>query len=307
MMGVGEAAPAPREPASPVPGLQGPSQGRGDGAGSAPHVQDGAVGGLGEADDAGVAAEAPGRFMLKRGCRRPVPIWGRRGLGAGGRPSPFHLKGQSKPAMWRLRFSRRSRGGPTPARFARLLSGVLGSCETSWPILPDASTGSHGLGSWRRPERLRLHVQHHLVPLRPAPADGDGKAGGGTRRPEPSGASPTPLRRTFLPSTRRTFRLVVRFLPPPPSPEPRRQGTLRHQPQGVRPALCRLPLRLALQDVPLGRRGLHHLQRPPFLPVQGVAGGLDGPHEECPSSAVRRPRTTYIPSSSGKTERVRAW
>ncbi len=62
MMGVGEAAPAPREAASPVPGFQGPSQGWRYGAGAAPNVQDGTVRGLGEADDAGVARKAPGRF-----------------------------------------------------------------------------------------------------------------------------------------------------------------------------------------------------------------------------------------------------
>jgi hypothetical protein len=62
MMAIGEAAPAPREAAPPIPGLQGAAERRGDGPGPTPHVQDAAVPILHHPDEPRVAAEAPGTF-----------------------------------------------------------------------------------------------------------------------------------------------------------------------------------------------------------------------------------------------------
>ena len=62
VMRLGEAEPAAGEPAPPIPDLESAPDGGRDGPGSPAHVQNVAVGGGSGPDDAGIAAEAPGRF-----------------------------------------------------------------------------------------------------------------------------------------------------------------------------------------------------------------------------------------------------
>ena len=61
MMTIGKAESTAWETTPPVADLQGAAERRGDGAGPAPHVEDGAIRAVADPDEPGVAGDTPGR------------------------------------------------------------------------------------------------------------------------------------------------------------------------------------------------------------------------------------------------------